>query len=53
MVGAVERLHQHLDRAPDLVAEGVCDLVLVLQRALEERRESDLLWREEAADAQQ
>jgi hypothetical protein len=30
LVGAVERLHQHLDGAPDLIAKGVGDLALVL-----------------------
>src|SRR5690606_41401322 len=51
LVGAVERLHQHLDGAPDLIAEGVGHLVLVLQRALEERRKPVLRGREEAAHA--
>ena len=52
LVGAVERLDQHLDGAPDLLSERFGHLVLVLQRPLVERRELVLVGPEEATDAQ-
>jgi hypothetical protein len=53
LVGLVERLDQHFDRAPHLLAQGVGHLVLELQRAVEQRGQPLGFIHEEAPDAQE
>ena len=53
LVGLVERLDQHFDGAPHLLTEGVGDLVLILQRAVEQRGQLLGFIDEEATNAQQ
>ena len=52
MVGLVERLDQHFDRAPHLLAQSVGYVVLELQRTVEQRRQSLGFIDEEAPDTQ-
>jgi hypothetical protein len=53
LVGFVERLDQHFDGAANLLTEGVGDLVLILQRAVEQSRQLLGFIDEEAPNAQQ
>jgi hypothetical protein len=53
LVGLVERLDQHFDGAAHLLAEGVGDFVLELQRAVEQRRQLLGFIDEEATNAEQ